>query len=53
MVSYTLDLAPKTYAKDGKHELHILMVCDNSAAHPDNAPFFNTQKPVEVELKHE
>ena len=50
MQPYTPDMAPKTYGMDGKRDLKILMVCNNTAAHPDNSPFYSTQKPVEVEL---
>ena len=50
MEAYTPDLAANTYAKDGKHELLILRVCNNSSAHFDKSPFFSSQKPVEVEL---
>jgi hypothetical protein len=50
MEPYTPDLAANTYAKDGKRDLLILRVCNNSVAHFDKSPFFGTQKPVEVEL---
>lgn len=50
MTPYTPDMAPKTYGKDGKRELQILMVCNNVSAHVDNSPFYSMQKPVEVEL---
>jgi len=50
MTPYTPDLAPNTYGKDGKRDLQILMVCNNSVAHPDNSPFYSKVKPVEVEL---
>jgi len=48
MTPYTPDLAPNTYGLDGKRELQIQMVCNNTAMHPDNSPFYSTQKPVEV-----
>jgi hypothetical protein len=48
MTPYTPDLAPNTYGLDSKRELQILMVCNNTAKHPDNSPFYSTQKPVEV-----
>jgi len=50
MIPHIPDLAPKTYGKDGKRDLQIMMVCNNTAAHPDNSPFYSAQKPVEVEL---
>jgi len=53
MAPYTPDLPPKTYGKGEKRDLLIIMVCNNFAAHPDNAPFFSKQKPVEVELTSE
>lgn len=43
MQPYTPDLTPNVYAKDGKHDLEVLMVCNNHSP-----PFFSTQKPVEV-----
>jgi hypothetical protein len=48
MTPYTPDLAPNTYGLDSKRELQILMVCNNTAEHPDNSPFYSIQKPVEV-----
>ncbi|MBC7129677.1 hypothetical protein H5T51_00465 [Candidatus Bathyarchaeota archaeon] len=48
MQPYTPDLAPATYGLDGKRELKILRVCNNTAAHPGKAPFFSSVKPVEV-----
>ena len=53
MQPYTPDVAPKTYGMDGKRDLKVLMVCNNTAAHPDNSPFYSTQKPVEVETNNE
>ena len=50
MEAYTPDLAANTYAKNGKRELQILRVCNNSPAHFDKSPFFSSQRPVEVEL---
>ncbi|MBS7633880.1 hypothetical protein KEJ15_09780 [Candidatus Bathyarchaeota archaeon] len=49
MQPYTPD-PTTTYTKDGKRELAILMVCNNTSEHPSNSPFYSTQKPVEVEL---
>ena len=46
MTPYTPDLAPSTYAKDGKRDLLVLRVCNNHSP-----PFFSEQKPVEVELR--
>jgi hypothetical protein len=53
MEPYTPDLAAGTYGKDGRSELRTLQVCNNTAEHPDNSPFFSRQKPVEVELSEE
>jgi hypothetical protein len=50
MAPYTPDLAANTYGMDGKRDLQILMVCNNSAAHADGSPFYSKVKPVEVEL---
>ncbi|MEM3699837.1 MAG: hypothetical protein QXL57_03085 [Candidatus Bathyarchaeia archaeon] len=43
MEPYPSDLAPNTYAADGKRDLAILMVCSHHSP-----PFFSTRKPVEV-----
>ncbi|MEM3760318.1 MAG: hypothetical protein QXZ02_04300 [Candidatus Bathyarchaeia archaeon] len=48
MMTYAPDLAHNTYGLDIKCDLKILMVCNNIAEHPDNSPFYSTQKPVEV-----
>jgi len=53
MAPYTPDLPPKTYGKGDRRDLLIMMVCNNSAAHPDSSPFFSIKKPVEVELTSE
>ncbi|MEM1540736.1 MAG: hypothetical protein QXJ07_05075 [Candidatus Bathyarchaeia archaeon] len=48
MTPHTPELTPDTYGLDGKRDFKILMVCNNTAEHPDNSPFYSTQKPVEV-----
>ena len=53
MAAYTLDLASNVYGKGDRRDLQVIMVCNNSAAHPDGSPFFSTKKPVEVELTSE
>lgn len=53
MVDYVPDLAPSEYGRGGVRELAVLKVCNNAAGHSDNAPFFSTQRPVEVELERE
>ncbi|MEM2971510.1 MAG: hypothetical protein QW270_03710 [Candidatus Bathyarchaeia archaeon] len=48
MMPHTPELTPGTYGLDGKRDLKILMICNNTAEHPDDSPFYGTQKPVEV-----
>jgi predicted nucleic acid-binding Zn-ribbon protein len=50
MEPYVPDLVPSAYGKDGKRDLLILRVCNNSAVHADKSSFYSEQKPVEVEL---
>jgi len=43
MQHYKPDLAANTYGSDGKHDLNIIMVCNNHSP-----PFYSSQKPVQV-----
>jgi hypothetical protein len=53
MVDYVPDLAPSMYGRGGVRDLAVLKVCNNTAGHSDNSPFFSIQRPVEVELERE
>jgi len=45
MTPYTPDTTASTYGSGGKHDLLIVMVCNNH-----NPPFYSEVKPIEVEL---
>jgi hypothetical protein len=52
METYTPDLS-SSYGLDGKRDLQVLKVCNNSVGHSDRSPYFSIQQPIEVELKSE
>jgi len=42
MMPYMSGFEPKTYGKDDKRDVQILMVCNNTTMHPDNPRFIAT-----------
>ena len=53
METYTPDLTARSYGLNGKRDLQILKVCNNSVGHSDRSPYFSIQQPIEVELRNE
>ncbi len=51
MEPYTPDISPNTYGIDGKRDLQVIRVCNNTADHSDQSPYFSTQQPIQVELE--
>jgi hypothetical protein len=53
METYMPDLSAHSYGLDGKRDLQVLKVCNNSVGHSDRSPYFSIQRPIEVELRNE